>query len=74
MELSSCDGFAETLVDATQQRSRCPENSLDESGESREEPAHKMASQPFPSTTFHIVIVEDDQGRFHATLRFGKFA
>jgi len=48
MELSFFDGFAQTLVVATQQRSRCPENSLDESGERREPPAHTMASHRFP--------------------------
>jgi len=48
MELSFFDGLAEMPVVVTQQRSRCPENSLDESGERREPLAHTMASHRFP--------------------------
>jgi len=48
MELGFFDGFAEAPRVATQQRSRCSENSLDESGERGEPPAHTMASHRFP--------------------------
>lgn len=71
MELSFSDGYAETPVVGTQQRSRCPENSLDKPGERREPPAHTMASRRFPSTTFHIVIVEPHpKPDFHAAWVF----
>jgi hypothetical protein len=48
MELSLFDGSAEMPVVATQRRSRCSENSLDESDERLALPAHTTASYRFP--------------------------
>jgi len=47
MELTF-DRLAERAVVASQQRSLCSENSLDESDERRAPPAHTMASHLFP--------------------------
>jgi hypothetical protein len=47
MELTF-DRFAERAVVASQQRSLCSENSLDESQERRDPPAHRIASYIFP--------------------------